>query len=127
MIGRTETSRYEWPVPTPWAYDGYTWMHEVAEHRPEWRPIPGWGRDGWDLGDWPYVIVLHRDEDTFGVLTFVEGDITIKNFATKEERDSETDSIAFFYWRHRSESWVEGIEPEAIPAHLRGPYSSSRV
>jgi hypothetical protein len=35
--------------------DGYDWMDRV--HRSRWAPIPSWGRDGWDLGDWPLVIV----------------------------------------------------------------------
>jgi len=126
MPKTTLTSRYEWPKPTIWADDGYSWIQEVAEHKPEWKAVPSWGRDGWDLGDWPFVIVMHRDADTFDVLTFVEGDITILQFETKEGRDAETDRIALFYWLNRSEPWAEGVTPEAIPEHLRGPYSSER-
>ena len=35
--------------------DGYDWMAKV---RRPWAPVPSWGRDGWDMGDWPLVIVL---------------------------------------------------------------------
>jgi hypothetical protein len=34
--------------------DGYDWMEEVQE-RTSWAVIPSWGRDGWDMGSWPYV------------------------------------------------------------------------
>lgn len=34
--------------------DGYDWMSELQK----WAAIPGWGRDGWDMGSWPYVIIL---------------------------------------------------------------------
>lgn len=36
--------------------DGYDWM-DLAQRTP-WVVIPSWGRDGWDLGSWPYVQVL---------------------------------------------------------------------
>jgi hypothetical protein len=35
--------------------DGYDWMDVIAEHG--WAVIPSWGCDGWDLGQWPYVMV----------------------------------------------------------------------
>lgn len=36
-------------------YDGgYEWMDRLA-HR--WAVVPSWGREGWDLGEWPYVLV----------------------------------------------------------------------
>lgn len=39
--------------------DGYDDM-DVAESE-GWKAVSGWGRDGWDLGDWPYVVVSTRD------------------------------------------------------------------
>ena len=35
--------------------DGYDWMDVISEHG--WAVIPSWGCDGWDLGQWPYVMV----------------------------------------------------------------------
>lgn len=39
--------------------DGYSDM-EVASGE-GWHAVSGWGRDGWDLGDWPYVVVSVRN------------------------------------------------------------------
>ena len=63
-------------------------------------PYPSWGSDGWDLGNWPYVIVVHYDGDEiYGVATYVEGDITVREFPDRAQRDKETDQIALFYWQ----------------------------
>lgn len=39
--------------------DGYSDME--AEEKRGWSAIPGWGRDGWDLGNWPYVVIYKRE------------------------------------------------------------------
>jgi hypothetical protein len=100
-----------------------------------WRAISAWGRDGWDLGDWPYVVYLFRDRVVepstldndpatmaYERACYVEGDITIESFATAEDRERETDESALFYWRHQGASWLN--RPEA---DLRGPYSRKRA
>lgn len=38
--------------------DGYSDMEVAATEG--WEPIAGWGADGWDLGDWPYVVISAR-------------------------------------------------------------------
>lgn len=106
--------------------DGY----EVAGSRDHgWHAVPAWGRDGWDLGEWPYVVVMHRDQEgSYVVLTYVEGDVTVEAFPTRQERDDRTDGIAAFYWRHNDENWIRDYpEGEPLPAHLRGPSSWSRL
>ncbi len=79
-----------------------------------------------DLGDWPYVVVYHRGEIELAL--DVEGDIDIEKFPTREERDRSTDEIAFVYWKHRGEEWVEAIDShEQMPPTLRGPFSWNRL
>ena len=39
--------------------DGYDDM-ELAE-KIGWHPISAWGKDGWNLGSWPLVIVFFRN------------------------------------------------------------------
>jgi hypothetical protein len=91
-----------------------------------WKPIPTWGRDGWNLGEWPLVVVYHRGELELAV--DVEGDIDIYECATREERDRKTDEIAFFYWKTNEEEWVAGIDSdEQMPPHLCGPFSWRRL
>ena len=72
------------PTRTRWPGDeGYERM-EFAP-RLGWAAIPSWGLNGWDLGNWPYVVVYHRGEVELAV--DVEGDIDIEKFPTREERD----------------------------------------
>lgn len=42
-----------------WVDDGYEWMEQAAAEG--WRAVSAWGRDGWDFGDWPYVVYLFRE------------------------------------------------------------------
>jgi hypothetical protein len=115
------------PLPPP-SDDGYDWMSDLRDLRNGWKPIPGWGRDGWDLGSWPYAIVVHYDgDDRYGLATYVEGDIVVGSFSSREERDAATDRVAAFYWRH------DGSGPNDLPEsgddlaqHHRGPHSRER-
>lgn len=103
--------------------DGYDWIEEAR--RFGW--LSSWGRDGWDLGSWPYVIVVARLRGTWQVATYVEHDITVEEFTTPEEMAQHIDRIAWFYWRAHKETWIEGIAEGEEPEHLRGPYSRERV
>lgn len=58
--------------------DGYDWMDVISEHG--WAVIPSWGCDGWDLGQWPYVMVAgirtaDKIGNLFGMATYCEGDV----------------------------------------------------
>ena len=102
--------------------DGYDWMGQLSNG---WYEVPSWGSEGWDLGDWPYVIVAHYNGEVgdigpFGVATYVEGDLEVKEFPTRAERDSETDRIALFYWRNRADE-IPGIPTDPADNRL-GPY-----
>lgn len=114
----TNRTQTRWPGD-----DGYDRMGFAR--RLGWKDVPNWGRDGWDLGSWPLVVVYHRGE--LEIAVDVEGDIAIEKFATREERDRKTDEIAFFYWKNDEEEWVDGIDShEQMPPELRGPFSWRR-
>lgn len=96
-------------LPPPGFDGGYDWMDELGGT--PWHPISSWGRDGWDMGQWPYVIVSRclalgdkvegeRRTRAWGFATYVEGDITVKAFATEDELLDELDATAHWYWRH---------------------------
>jgi len=58
---------------------GYDWMELIEEHG--WAVLSSWGCDGWDLGQWPYVMVaVTRTADSignlFGIAAYCEGDVT---------------------------------------------------
>lgn len=108
--------------------DGYDTM-DVAAAR-GWRTVSGWGRDGWDLGQWPYVVVYFRERDgAFETAECVEGDAYVRRFPTDELRNAYVDTVAFWYWRHAHDaSWVEGFEDvDELPKRLRGPFSWARL
>jgi hypothetical protein len=119
-----------------WPSGGYEFIEAYREAG--WRPVPSWGRDGWDLGSWPLVIVLHRDTlrsipeptpggghvwtstvGTFELALYVEGDVEIRRFANRKERDAATDEIAAYYWRQQG---VAEYPDGPLPDHPRGPY-----
>jgi hypothetical protein len=144
LVEKIDTSRYEYPTPTVWADDGYEFMQKSREQA-GWYDVGSWGRDGWNLGVWPLVIVQHRDPSpligTFDVLYYVEGDITIYRYDTREERDAKTDVLFVFHALDSSHPVADelaklGITWETrgsveemldrLPAYLRGPYSVGR-
>jgi hypothetical protein len=94
-----------------------------------WDPIAGWGRDGWDLGSWPYVIVFHRrTADAWQIAYYVEGDLTTYSYPSRELRAAATDCLAFRHWKHEDAEWVAGIDKVEDAAEIvRGPFSWDRL
>lgn len=109
------------------AGDGYDRM-EVAR-RYGWRETASWGLGGWDLGQWPYVVIFVRNkDDLFEAATNCEGDTTVYRFPNRELRNAAIDAIAFFHWKHQDEDWVKGIATaQDMPPKLRGPFSWKRL
>jgi hypothetical protein len=108
--------------------DGYD-VIEAAEKK-GWRAIGSWGRDGYDLGSWPYVIIFFRRKgDEYQLIYYVEGDVTMYICPTKEIRQRITDELALFHWHHNTSSAPDGIERyksvDELPDDLRGPYRSA--
>lgn len=106
-----------------WIDEGYVFIGVGASA--DWRAVAAWGRDGWDLGEWPYIICLFRGDLERAI--YCEGDIRVETYASREERERATDETALFYWRSRGEEWVDGIDFDHPPAYLLGPYSRSRA
>lgn len=105
------------PVPERETYDdGYDWIERLIGTG--WHVVPAWGSDGWDLGQWPYVIMAHHNGDTFGLVVYVEGDLEVEEFETREARDKATSHKAIFYWQLRD---VRGA-PRNIKDPRLGPY-----
>src|SRR5437763_17067433 len=83
---------------------GYDVM-EFAQRIRKWYPVASWGRDGYDLGSWPLVIVFVRNTpDSYEVIEYVEGDVCMYACPTSEIRQSIIDELAFFHWKHQGES-----------------------
>lgn len=85
-------------------HDGWDWMANVP--RP-WSVIGVWGEEGYDIGDWPYVIYAlgHAEVDGveyFGYTKHVEGDIYTYWFAGERNRDLAVSEEARWDWSHTS-------------------------
>jgi hypothetical protein len=125
--------------------DGYGDM-EVAEKR-GWRAVPSWGRDGWDLGNWPYVVIYLREVNpgdmvdgklrrVYELLQVVEGDHTFYTFDSEADRAAAVDYLFLWYAAGNGQHWAP-ISPEqrslldtgyplAIGDKWRGPFSWDR-
>lgn len=130
MNMKDELKQYE---VEPTGFWQATWMmgdgYDVMEyaHNKGWSVIGGWGRDGYDLGSWPYVIVFQKREgDTFNLVLYVEGDVTAYKVPTIELRNAVVDEWAFFYWKNHKEDWVKGYNSvDELPEELKGPYRAA--
>ena len=105
-----------------WTGEGYEWMQQLAHG---WYSVSAWGEQGWDLGDWPLVIVAHYDSpDLYGQAVYVEGDLEITAYPSREERDRAASSTAVKLWRwnERGPSLppVDSAQPEPyFPPYFR--------
>jgi hypothetical protein len=104
--------------------DGYEFM--TAARQEGWRTLPSWGNDGWDLGEWPYVVLMVRQREGghFEVVEHVEGDLTFYEFPTQEVR---ADALTFLFlvWaKDRIERFadVDVLDESTWPAEVKGPY-----
>ena len=94
----------------PTGGDGYDWISWLTAPSAtiggvtNWSVISAWGTDGWDLGDWPYVIVsVARAEtnDRWLTCVYVEGDLEIQEFTDQADWYRHLDSIARYSWRNK--------------------------
>ncbi|WP_159944784.1 MULTISPECIES: hypothetical protein [unclassified Nocardiopsis] len=112
------------PIPTG---DGDEWRGSLSQG---WEAIGKWGRDGWDMGYWPYSIVCRYDNApaVFALATYTEGDLTLRAWDDVAERDAALDEIAAWHWRHGWPDGPEDLPPEGEPLlpHQRGPFSWDR-
>ena len=111
--------------------DGYEDME--AEESRGWLAVANWGRDGWDLGTWPYVVMYVRNASSCGVcganltdgsgdginghwqncasnagrfelMQICEGDRTVWAFASQEDRGAAIDYL--FLWYGAGQDWA---------------------
>ena len=127
---KAEWERYRVPPDTFWQAacflgDGYDVMGMAEKHG--WHAIGGWGKSGWDLGDWPYVMIYFRDgQGRYDLIYYVEGDVWMYSCPTQALRNALTDELAFYYWKQQDARWVrEYVSVDELPAELRGPCCSA--
>jgi uncharacterized protein DUF3846 len=133
MTGREDLSQYA-TTPEPFwgeqhraGVTGYDVMEIAAGNG--WCAIGVWGRDGWSLGRWPYVIFFTRRQgERWELAHYIEGDIATYAFPNQTTRDTVIDGQAFWYWKYGDEPWVSEYDRfEQLPPRLRGPYGQDRA
>lgn len=105
---------------------GYDWMELIEGEG--WAVISSWGCDGWDLGQWPYVMVAAiRTADSignlFGVATYCEGDVKTTYYRTQRAQWEAITEHAFFYWKNGQAHGPADLPETAaeLPSGYRGP------
>lgn len=117
--------------------DGYEDM-ALNESR-GWKTLSGWGRSGWDLGEWPYVVLSIRpaDDGAWHLLSVCEGDHAYYQFATEADLHAAIDYLFLWYaagkdparyehsigWEQREALDRGEVE---VDIRFRGPFSWER-
>lgn len=156
-MGKAELAEHEvrkWGRDYAESDDGYSDM--AAEEKRGWSVIASWGSDGWDLGHWPYVMIYTREagghplppiapagpgrfqvqELAFELLEIVEGDRTLWQFGTEDDRTAAIDYLFLWYAAHEGHRWSPvrvdqqtALEAGDLPVDekFRGPFRSGAV
>ena len=108
--------------------DGYDDM-EINE-RQGWHTIANWGRDGWEMGEWPYVMISARRKGSGAeVLSVCEGDHTIYQFDTYADHIRALNYL--FCWYQPEIASVNRDELDAgtaiVDPKFLGAYSHDRI
>lgn len=109
-------------VGSGYSDEGYGWMENAGHDG--WKAVSGWGADGWDLGDWPYVIYMVREriespgtatlsqirakdslaaEDhltVFELASYCEGDCRIETYDNVHSRQAAIDQAFIWHVLH---------------------------
>lgn len=109
--------------------DGYDYIQQL-EVTGKWAAVGSWGLDGWDLGDWPYLVYfVSKQGDQFCVRERCEGDLTTWTFATRAEMIAKLDET--FWWCVRNHpdrmGWTEPPADLETNPRYRGPFSWDRL
>lgn len=83
--------------------DGYDWMDAASETG--WHTLSSWGKDGWDAGQWPYVMVsLAKTSDEkgnlYGMTTYCEGDLDTTFYRSQQEQWKAITEWCRWNWNH---------------------------
>lgn len=110
-----------------YSLDGYDWMDAAAGTG--WHTVGLWGKDGWDCGQFPYVILTlakGRDEkgNFYGVTTYTEGDLTTKFFRSQAAQWEHVSRWCHWNWIHGQGDGPEGLPEkfEDCGPEIRRPY-----
>ena len=114
------------PVPFIDSHNGTEWISKATEFG--WCVTPSWGQMGWDLGNWPLMVVALYDSEPdtmFAMVSYVEGDLVLKAFASQDRRDQAVTEIAVAWWRGGFVPGPNDLPKQGWLRHHHGPYTYS--
>ena len=116
------------PPPSRASETGFDWINRLARG---WHVEPVWGRDGWDLGAWPYVAVglfVDTVHDRYAMTTYVEGDVTVQRYGSLGALHVAVNEVAEFHWRLGESRGPDDLpEGKGLLAKHCGPFSQERL
>lgn len=118
-------------IPYPgWGHgvgSGYEWMEQLT---PGWHVESSWGRNGWDLGAWPLIVValyVDAEHERYAVATYTEGDVDVKRYRSRGALYVAVNEIAEFHWRLGQSRGPDDLpEGSGLLAKHCGPFSDAR-
>lgn len=111
------------PHPSP-SGEGWGWI-DATDYDGSFQVVGLWGRDGWDLGCWPYIVFAFAQHPTeagssaYGYATYVEGDLAAHWYSTEEARNLAVSKEAWWYWCSGQSDGPEalrGLDPDDFRA-----------
>lgn len=131
IIKTTDTEEIisEKNLPSAEWCDGYDYI-ERAESR-GWTALALWGKDGYDFGQWPYVIGFVRvvrdgARRLYGFGVYVEGDLTTDYYRSWDACNEAISRQAFWYWNAGQSDGPKDLAAkfEDMQAHYKVPMES---
>ncbi len=125
-MATTTHTRVEQMFPEAYGGDGYDFMSAAQEKG--WHVFVMWGEDGWDMGEWPYLMYAVPQAvrfcvsfDDLRVLEYCEGDIAVINHSNVASMFRTLDSLARTHWRRKGMlDNMEGLRERGF-----GPYTKA--
>ena len=81
------------------AGDGWDFLKSLPQAG--WRPLRAWGREGWNLGDWPHAIVAVRrclHSPQVEVCEYLQGELTITTWPDEDTATGHVNGLAQAWW-----------------------------
>jgi hypothetical protein len=117
--------------------DGYDFVGQL-ESGSNWAPVASYGRDGWDAGSWPLVVIGRtlraNKKGEWVTVERVEGDLSFRAYRTQVEQLRGLDLLVEAHWRFEPEAYGDDIAKAVkrypkgeLPSRFYGLFSWARL
>ena len=101
-------------LPSSDGWSGYDYMERATDRG--WTALALWGEEGYDFGQWPYVIGFVRvvrdgARRLYGFGVYVEGDLTTDYYRSWDACNEAISRQAFWYWNAGQSDGPKDLAP----------------